>query len=1380
MAIMTETNAAIAEILEISNVLVLQRLRALLTQSDFEEELRAIFGPDFELKGAVRYLGAIFEAGALERVTIADARDMGAHEAAYAAAEDSIYLSDAFLGAGAASPESIARALLEELGHRLDARFAPGDARGDEGALFAALASGIEIDEAVRARVLDEDDRGTITHAGKVLAVEFANAPVGTVTVDGALGEWQAATRLDDATTGVAGYALYGDLQADTFLLALDSAAPIGAGTTFWLNTDGDRSTGYMVWGFAAGAEYHLELAVDGRLALYTGAAGETLVSADLDYALGPDAGSLEVALPAALLADSPDRIEVFADVNDSVFLPNDYATGGFLVGDPTAPPPAVVGTVTVDGALGEWQAATRLDDATTGVAGYALYGDLQADTFLLALDSAAPIGAGTTFWLNTDGDRSTGYMVWGFAAGAEYHLELAVDGRLALYTGAAGETLVSADLDYALGPDAGSLEVALPAALLADSPDRIEVFADVNDSVFLPNDYATGGFLVGDPTAPPPLPEDPRLRVAIVYSGTTADNFYDKTAYGQLFMAAQNQAMQAGIPFDLLSEAELVDVAGLATYDAIVFPGFSHVRADELDAIAAALTTASEQYGVGLVAAGNFLTNDETGAPLPGDSYARMKALLGVTLEGSGPTDGVRLLATDTDHPVAEAFAADTVVGEYTNNGYLHFRDVTGAGEVLFSQEVNSALGPATHAGVLATSTGGRNIHFATDALLGNNNILGNALDWVAGADAAVSLQLTRDTSLFYSRNDMDQSQEAWDVIFQEPSIYDAMNPIVEQWYKDYNFVGSYYINIGAYAPDQVTDWSISTPYYQQLLSWENEIGSHSYTHPSDTNLLLPDVITEELLAQRILGYSELGDHGVACFCPCCTRDDVAPEVLQALAQMTADDINQMLAAVLALTDPRRPDAIDPADLPPVEKAILEASYRFQFEYSKLVIEQQLGIDVVGAAVPGAPEQLDTSRAIIGFFDYLSGGYSGIGAGYPGAFGYLTPADADRVYLAPNMSFDFSLIGFRNLTPAQAEAVWAQEYADIMRGATAPIIAFPWHDYGPTNWDLGEPVKKTYTLDMFTNVIARAHADGAEFVTGADLAARIEAFADTEVEVARNGSSFLITVTSDAAGRMALTIEDELLIQRVAGWYAYTDDRVLLPRNGGSFAVELGPSQDDLTHIVKLPMRAELIELTGDGSALEGRIYGRGEVAIDLRGWEGQAVVATGADQGDLTGEILTLGFAEVEEHLFAIDYVDGAVFAGTAAADVLIAAADGSELVGGDGDDRLIGGSGDDRLRGGRDDDRLSGGGGKDIFVFGAGDGFDTIADFAPGEDLLTLVASGFADPQAALGAFSAYSSGLALELSPTDRLVLAGIEAFELSAVDITLVASDDFIT
>lgn len=1148
---------------------------------------------------------------------------------------------------------------------------------------------------------------------------------IGGKILDGALTDWDASTRLDSQATGQAGYAFHGDMQDNvlTFAISTDGVV-IGAGTTIWLDTDVDRGTGYQIWGVTGGAEYNLNFGADGTLRLYSGAAGETLVGS-VQYALSDDGTVLEVAIDASLIG-SPESVRVLADVNDTVFIPNDYSTANFIV---SSEPAVQVGTITMDGIIdaGEWGAADTLVSGD-----YSLLGQVQVtDTetqFVLAISSGlAPIGAETTIWLDTDMNTSTGHQIWGWAGGAEYNVNISADGTAQLFTGGAGEIFV-ADLTYSLAADGSGFEVAIATDAMAGSPQSIRVLADVNNNVFLPGAYAGANLVVSAPQAV--AVDDPQLRIGIVYSETTAQNYYSITNYGQLFMSAQNQAMQAGIPFDLLTEADLLDPANLAVYDAIVFPSFSHVEASQVDAIAASLAVAASDYGVGLIAAGNFMTNDETGAALPGNSYVHMQTLLGVTLEGYGATTGIGVEATASTHPILDGYEAGQAVGDYVNTSYLYFTDATqdSNGQVLFDQVVNDASGGTVRVdGVIATTTDARNVHFASDALIGNSNVLSSAIDWVATDNAPnVSLLLTRDSSLFYARNDMDQAMEIYDVVDLDPGIYDVMLPIVDTWYQDYGFVGSYYIDIGAAPPDQNTDWSVSSVYYQQLLGLESEIGSHSYTHPEDTNLLTADT----------------------------------PEIL----------------ALVALVDPRNPNAVAPWTLTAAEQSVLFNSFRFQFETSRLIIEENLGVAIAGAAVPGAPENLDATREMIQYYDYLSGGYSGAGAGYPGAFGYLTPAETEQVYLAPNISFDFSLIGFQGLTPEQAAAVWLEEYAQITGNATTPIIAFPWHDYGPTLFD----TDNTYHLEMYQAIIATAHADGTEFVTGADLADRIDSFANSTLVTSQSGNVITAQVSGDDLGHFALDVSDEGSIASVDGYYAYNDHAVFVPQNGGTFAITLGETPADVTHISQLAQRADLIFVSGDGTDLDFAFSGRGETHIHLTTQGTQHITVAGANGGhlDVNGN-LVLAFDAVSQHTVALDYSSNTgPLSGSAGEEILIGGSANDIIAGNAGDDVLIGNAGNDVLDGGEGSDTLSGGTGNaddltlgyDTFVFTQGGGHDIILDFTTNIDTLQFSGLGFVDAADAYGQFNQTADGLLLSFGTGNSVLLSGLTPSELAVSDI----------
>ncbi|MDF3351818.1 hypothetical protein HKX17_16855 [Sulfitobacter sp. KE34] len=1132
-------------------------------------------------------------------------------------------------------------------------------------------------------------------YSAKNLVVYGAGQPLlpvatGQFTLDGDLTDWSG---LDPLYTAQDGTSLRGALSEDYAVFAINAPSEVGQSTTIWLDTDLDPASGYQIWGFAGGAEYNIEIAADGSAALFSGGAGETFV-ADLDVRYNADHTIAEVAVS---LADTgiTDAVRVLADVNNSVFLPGDYLTTDLIAGD--ASPSVVLGPYIIDGILSEYSERTLLYATSDEAA--KIFGDVVEEGAVIGLVAEVGIGAGTTIWLDTDLNRSTGHQIWGVTGGAEYNIEIAEDGTAGLYTGGAGEVFVtSLEIQYA--EDGRSAEIALTRSD-ADFGNEIRLFSDINNSVFLPGDYANENLIAGTPDV---LIGGADTRVGIVYSETTAANYFDITNYGQLIMSAQSQAMQAGIPFDLLDEAALTDAALLAQYDALIFPSFANVRADEVDDIAQSLELAANS-GTGIIAAGNFMTNDETGAALSGNAYARMQSLLGVTLNGFGTTEGVEIVAGDALNPIMDEYTVGTLAGQYeTLTSYLHFKDVTGSGEVLFDQVLTQDGLQHTEEAVIATQVGAnRIVHFATDAVIGNSNILHEAIDWVAKDDLGtvdIGLQMSRNSSLFYSRNDMDQSQEYYDVAILEEGIYDLLVPMLADWKERYDFVGSYYVNVGANPPDQQTDWDISLPYYDAILSMGNEIGSHSYTHPEDTNLLESDT----------------------------------PELLELLARI----------------DPRDPDSLNPWELSRSEQELLHNSFRFQFETSALELAQRLGIEITGAAVPGAPETLGTSLEIIQFYDYLSGGYSGTGAGYPGAFGYLTP-NQEAVYLAPNMSFDFSLIDFQNLTPEEAEAVWDKELKDITTNANTPIIAFPWHDYGPTEWAFGEEAS-SYTYEMFDNFLAAAHASGTEFVTGKDLAERIATFEASELTLARTGDIITAQVVSgNAAGRFALEVGEQ--ISGVSDWYAWDGTQVFLPRGGGKFDISVGSAVEEVTRITALPNRSELVSLSGDGRNLLAELNGAGDLSLHLGpDWGAENVMI----RGGLTARHVTEDGLELVLgnglNLISVDYVPGST-PGTAANEV---------MMGGTADDTLVSHGGADVMMGGA---------GNDVFVVQMESASTKVLDFDPLAEVLIFdwqadtAGSPWACEDEVLNGFSDYEAGTRLVLEDGYLVDLVGLTRAQL---------------
>ena len=155
----------------------------------------------------------------------------------------------------------------------------------------------------------------------------------------------------------------------------------------------------------------------------------------------------------------------------------------------------------------------------------------------------------------------------------------------------------------------------------------------------------------------------------------------------------------------------------------------------------------------------------------------------------------------------------------------------------------------------------------------------------------------------------------------------------------------------------------------------------------------------------------------------------------------------------------------------------------------------------------------------------------------------------------------------------------------------------------------------------MFTNFIARAAQAGSEFVTLADLARRVASFEKSTLaysyDAVANAVTATVGTTGTGLGTFALDLGTGSTIKSVTNWYAYDSDSVFVAKAGGSFTIALGAAQDDVTHIIDLPDRAELLSLTGDGTELSFSIVGEGHVLIDLK--EPTGLTVSGRRSGQL-----------------------------------------------------------------------------------------------------------------------------------------------------------------
>ena len=197
---------------------------------------------------------------------------------------------------------------------------------------------------------------------------------------------------------------------------------------------------------------------------------------------------------------------------------------------------------ITVDGSLADWVASERIDYGD--VPGFSLYATQQSGKFYFALSGNVAIGANTTFWFNTDQNTATGYQIFGYAGGAEYNVTIAADGTASVYTGAAGQTLVLANIPIAYSPNRQVVEFAVPAAALGN-PSAINTLYAVNGgAVYGPTAYTNAPYVAFADSGVSPTTA--ATRIAIVYSDTTAAHYFSQTAYKELILAAENQAMRS------------------------------------------------------------------------------------------------------------------------------------------------------------------------------------------------------------------------------------------------------------------------------------------------------------------------------------------------------------------------------------------------------------------------------------------------------------------------------------------------------------------------------------------------------------------------------------------------------------------------------------------------------------------------------------------------------------------------------------------------------------------------------------------------------------------------------------------------------------------
>src|SRR5690348_13664776 len=278
------------------------------------------------------------------------------------------------------------------------------------------------------------------------------------ITLDGTFADWPTTDMVMTAANPATGYQIYGAFLKDAtlgniYVIGIDATAStdpvIGAGTTIYLNTDQNNSTGYSLSWAKVGAEYEVQFARDtaGVLQAYlysvTSTGVTTLLNggAPLNTGFSSNGESVELAIPQALLTPTggtaPTSINFASLINNANGLPADLTNPEYIITDPAAvvPPTTIGNLITLDGTFADWPAADIITNPANSAAGYEIYGAFLNDatlgnTYVIGIDATVStdpvIGPGATLYLNTDQNNATGYELSFANVGAEYEVRFA------------------------------------------------------------------------------------------------------------------------------------------------------------------------------------------------------------------------------------------------------------------------------------------------------------------------------------------------------------------------------------------------------------------------------------------------------------------------------------------------------------------------------------------------------------------------------------------------------------------------------------------------------------------------------------------------------------------------------------------------------------------------------------------------------------------------------------------------------------------------------------------------------------------------------------------------------------------------------------------
>jgi hypothetical protein len=242
-------------------------------KNNFWQVFDTAFGTQYN-RSLAEILRLQWEAGdfsQLPQIEILDSSILGSANGAYASSENRIYLSNTFVAS--ASLAAISGVLLEEIGHFVDAKINQTDSAGDEGAIFAALVQGQNLDVETLRILKAEDDHSIITLNNQQIDIEQANTTLSFPGVSGGSVTWA-----DYNGDGKQDFLLTGSARSRYLSYTDDFISKLYKNTGNGFTEDTTVSLPGVTYGSVAWADYNGDGKQDLLLTGYTGS-GSSYIS---------------------------------------------------------------------------------------------------------------------------------------------------------------------------------------------------------------------------------------------------------------------------------------------------------------------------------------------------------------------------------------------------------------------------------------------------------------------------------------------------------------------------------------------------------------------------------------------------------------------------------------------------------------------------------------------------------------------------------------------------------------------------------------------------------------------------------------------------------------------------------------------------------------------------------------------------------------------------------------------------------------------------------------------------------------------------------------------------------------------------------------------